>query len=155
MRGAKKWRNPPVQPRFGGDNLRVFPQRTRCRFGELSQKWKESLTMQLFLISKAKDMMRYLRSGVLPGLVFLTMANPASALDPNMRITQYRHTAWRVQDGAFASAPNFDRADGQRLHLDWQRFRPVEIRWRSLQSLVTSSGQRSVRRHHLFVARFL
>ena len=31
---------------------------------------------------------------------------PADALDPNVRLTQYRHTAWRVQDGYFASAPN-------------------------------------------------
>jgi ligand-binding sensor domain-containing protein len=52
------------------------------------------------------DLMQSLRSGVISGLVFLTMTNPASALDPNMRITQYRHTAWRVQEGAFASPPN-------------------------------------------------
>ncbi len=26
-RGAKNWRNPPVQPRFGGQNLRVFLKR--------------------------------------------------------------------------------------------------------------------------------
>jgi ligand-binding sensor domain-containing protein len=50
-------------------------------------------------------MMRYLRGGVIPGLVLLSIANLASALDPNMRITQYRHTAWRLQEGAFASAP--------------------------------------------------
>ena len=31
---------------------------------------------------------------------------PAAALDPNTRITQYFHSAWRVQDGAFESAPN-------------------------------------------------
>ena len=31
---------------------------------------------------------------------------PATALDPKVRLTQYRHTAWRVQDGYFASAPN-------------------------------------------------
>jgi signal transduction histidine kinase/ligand-binding sensor domain-containing protein len=47
-----------------------------------------------------------LRSAVIPGLVLLSIANPASALDSNMRISQYRHTAWRVQEGAFASAPN-------------------------------------------------
>src|SRR5580704_7998716 len=51
-------------------------------------------------------MMWYLRSGVIPGLVLLSIANPASALDPNLRITQYRHAAWRLQEGAFASAPN-------------------------------------------------
>lgn len=31
---------------------------------------------------------------------------PVSALDPTVRLTQYRHTAWRVQDGHFASAPH-------------------------------------------------
>ena len=30
---------------------------------------------------------------------------PATALDPHTRITQYFHTAWRVQDGAFDAAP--------------------------------------------------
>src|SRR5262249_31089869 len=33
------------------------------------------------------------------------VARPASALEPKTRIAQYRHTAWRVQDGAFESAP--------------------------------------------------
>src|SRR5271154_3586311 len=56
--------------------------------------------------SKATDMMRYLRSCVIPSLILLSAASPASALDPNLRITQYRHTAWRLQEGAFASAPN-------------------------------------------------
>lgn len=30
----------------------------------------------------------------------------ANALDPGTRISQYAHTAWRVQDGAFSGAPN-------------------------------------------------
>jgi ligand-binding sensor domain-containing protein len=30
----------------------------------------------------------------------------AHALDPSKRISQYAHTAWRVQDGAFSGAPN-------------------------------------------------
>jgi ligand-binding sensor domain-containing protein len=29
---------------------------------------------------------------------------PATALDPHTRITQYFHTAWRAQDGAFGAA---------------------------------------------------
>ena len=33
-------------------------------------------------------------------------ASPAIALDPQFHITQYRHTAWRVQEGAFDAAPN-------------------------------------------------
>src|SRR5580658_6318861 len=39
-------------------------------------------------------------------ITFVLTALPATALDPNTRITQYWHTAWRVQDGAFESAPN-------------------------------------------------
>src|SRR5215470_4991312 len=34
------------------------------------------------------------------------VTRPASALEPKARIAQYRHTAWRVQGGAFESAPN-------------------------------------------------
>jgi signal transduction histidine kinase/ligand-binding sensor domain-containing protein len=39
-------------------------------------------------------------------LALLVSVRPASALDPRTRITQYFHTAWRVQDGAFEAAPN-------------------------------------------------
>jgi len=31
---------------------------------------------------------------------------PASALDPSRRISQYAHSAWRTQDGAFPGTPN-------------------------------------------------
>src|SRR5262245_5582528 len=31
---------------------------------------------------------------------------PAVALDAKARITQYRHSAWRVQEGAFESDPS-------------------------------------------------
>src|SRR5579862_8233691 len=33
-------------------------------------------------------------------------AGPAFALDPAMRISQYAHTAWRMQDGVFGGAPH-------------------------------------------------
>ena len=51
-------------------------------------------------------MMRRVQNVVIPCLVLLSSASPALAVDPNTRITQYRHTAWRLQEGAFASAPN-------------------------------------------------
>jgi signal transduction histidine kinase/ligand-binding sensor domain-containing protein len=38
-------------------------------------------------------------------ILFLT-ANSANAVDPNRRISQYGHTAWRLQDGVFNSTPN-------------------------------------------------
>jgi PAS domain S-box-containing protein len=38
---------------------------------------------------------------------WLPVAPPrALALDPDLRISQYAHTAWRVRDGAFAGAPD-------------------------------------------------
>lgn len=39
-------------------------------------------------------------------IALVLVAQAAAALDPAVRITQYRHTAWRVQEGAFESAPN-------------------------------------------------
>ena len=36
----------------------------------------------------------------------LLASSPASGLDSTLRLTQYRRTAWRVQDGSFAAAPN-------------------------------------------------
>lgn len=38
-------------------------------------------------------------------LLFFT-TNSANAVDPNRRISQYGHTAWRMQDGVFNSIPN-------------------------------------------------
>jgi hypothetical protein len=31
---------------------------------------------------------------------------PAAAVDPERRISQYGHTAWRIQDGFFNGRPN-------------------------------------------------
>ena len=36
----------------------------------------------------------------------LLAVSPLVALDPNKHLSQYTHTAWRIQDGAFAGAPN-------------------------------------------------
>src|ERR1700721_3681914 len=33
-------------------------------------------------------------------------AGPAAALDPAMRISQYAHAAWRMQDGVFGGVPH-------------------------------------------------
>ena len=50
--------------------------------------------------------MRIRISIALASFAFFLAAIPADALDPKTHITQYRHTAWRVQEGAFESAPN-------------------------------------------------
>ena len=42
---------------------------------------------------------------VLASLVLVALPR-ALALDPDRRISQYRHTAWRVRDGAFAGTPS-------------------------------------------------
>jgi signal transduction histidine kinase/ligand-binding sensor domain-containing protein len=67
-------------------------------------------------------------------IIFVVAARPAFALDPRERITQYRHTAWRVQEGAFESAANAiaQTADGYiwiatdtgLVRFDGVRFRP-------------------------------
>jgi len=38
-------------------------------------------------------------------LLLLATASPLLAVDPNRRISQYSHAAWRVQDGAFKGTP--------------------------------------------------
>jgi signal transduction histidine kinase/ligand-binding sensor domain-containing protein len=50
--------------------------------------------------------MRIRISIALASFAFVLATVPATALDPKTHITQYRHTAWRVQEGAFESAPN-------------------------------------------------
>jgi signal transduction histidine kinase/ligand-binding sensor domain-containing protein len=39
-------------------------------------------------------------------LLLLFLATSASAVDPSKHISQYSHTAWRIQDGIFSGAPN-------------------------------------------------
>ena len=50
--------------------------------------------------------MRIRQSIVIAVVATVLVPAPATALDPKVRLTQYHHTAWRVQDGYFASAPN-------------------------------------------------
>ncbi len=59
--------------------------------------------------------MRILRSGRIEGsflsasrlcLYVVILCVPAIALDPSRQISQYAHTAWRVQDGVFGGAPH-------------------------------------------------
>ena len=39
-------------------------------------------------------------------LVFFFFTRPVEALDTSRQISQYGHTAWRIEDGVFAGAPN-------------------------------------------------
>src|ERR1700679_2122581 len=47
-------------------------------------------------------------------LALVYWMGPAFALDPVMRISQYAHTAWHMQDGVFGGAPHAitETADG-------------------------------------------
>lgn len=56
----------------------------------------------------------WIRTIAVAAMTFVLATRPATALDSKARITQYRHTAWRVQEGAFESAPNVitQTADG-------------------------------------------
>ena len=53
------------------------------------------------LITKSK-FPRLVRVVARWGLVFLCATSVANALDPNRKISQYGHTAWRIEDGAVA-----------------------------------------------------
>src|SRR6202142_1437319 len=37
---------------------------------------------------------------------FLFTISPMGALDPSRQLSQYGHTAWRIEDGVFAGSPN-------------------------------------------------
>jgi signal transduction histidine kinase/ligand-binding sensor domain-containing protein len=68
-------------------------------------------------------------------LSFLFAVSSVWAVDPNRHISQYRHTAWRVQDGIFSGTPNAitQTQDGYLwigttsglLHFDGVRFVPA------------------------------
>jgi ligand-binding sensor domain-containing protein len=49
----------------------------------------------------------YIPRKIRDGIVwFLFAVSPLAALDPSKHLSQYAHTAWRIQDGDFAGAPN-------------------------------------------------
>src|SRR5271168_2470244 len=54
--------------------------------------------------SKARDI-HFLRSFLVCVLSLWLTLSAAQALDPNKRLTQYAHTAWRIQDGFLPNAP--------------------------------------------------
>jgi PAS domain S-box-containing protein len=63
--------------------------------------------------STKSDQCHLLRSVVLLVFVFLCAISAANALDPNRKISQYGHTAWRIEDGAISSGSTIAQtADG-------------------------------------------
>lgn len=58
-------------------------------------------------IKSSRDADRRRAATVLFGLLFvLVCASPAHGIDPSSHLTQYAHTSWRVQDGAFRGSPS-------------------------------------------------
>jgi hypothetical protein len=47
-----------------------------------------------------------LRMFLLYFVFFLFAISPVGALDTSRQISQYGHTAWRIEDGVFAGTPN-------------------------------------------------
>jgi signal transduction histidine kinase/ligand-binding sensor domain-containing protein len=124
------------------------PTQSRSRFAEGC--WKSSRDRSLkkttgcsltiltdrssVLRSKVK---RIMRQGICLGLLLVGISVPAWAVDPDKRLSQYAHTAWRVQDGFFKGSPRHivQTRDGylwlatmsELLRFDGVRFVP----WRS------------------------
>jgi PAS domain S-box-containing protein len=57
------------------------------------------------LIVRTRARRVFVLGTVLASLLLIALP-PACALDPDRRISQYAHTAWRVRDGAFAGTPS-------------------------------------------------
>src|SRR4030095_1360460 len=57
------------------------------------------------LVTWAKELF-FTRSNLFCLLTLLLTAGSASAIDPYRRISQYGHSAWRMQDGLFNGSPN-------------------------------------------------
>ena len=55
--------------------------------------------------AKGETLTTQLRLPLLWLLISLFLSRPARAVDPNNHISQYAHTAWRVQDGIFEGTP--------------------------------------------------
>src|ERR1700691_3108072 len=53
-----------------------------------------------------KGLFRFFLSALKVWLPTLLFCVSAMALDPSRRISQYAHTAWRIQDGAFSGTPH-------------------------------------------------
>ncbi len=90
-------------------------------------------------------------------LSYLTLvANPAHALDPNKRVTQYLHTSWRIQDGSIPKGMHSitQTADGflwlsastsEIYRFDGVRFLPrtITVNGKTISSVTRVYGDRS------------
>src|SRR6202795_1985039 len=65
----------------------------------------DSTLSRAMCASRARDF-HVLRSFLVCVLSLWLTLSSAQALDPNKRLTQYAHTAWRIQDGFFPNTPS-------------------------------------------------
>jgi hypothetical protein len=96
-------------------------------------------------------------------LVFFFFTRPVDALDTSRQISQYGHTAWRIEDGVFAGAPNamaqttdgylwigtqsgLMRFDGVRF-VSWRPPEGNELPSSRINSLLGSAGWKPVDRN--------
>ncbi|MGA9861144.1 MAG: two-component regulator propeller domain-containing protein [Terriglobales bacterium] len=70
---------------------------------------KKSRPTQTYLLQRGAFALRAIKRCCFPALLVWSFAvsctAPAGALDPNRQISQYAHTAWRIQDGFFSGTP--------------------------------------------------
>ena len=79
--------------------------------------------------------MNLARSVVISSVLFLLTICLARALDPTHRISQYGHTAWRIQDGYFAGqALSITQTTDGYLWVGTEAGL-LQIRWRPVRSL--------------------
>jgi signal transduction histidine kinase/ligand-binding sensor domain-containing protein len=77
-------------------------------------RWEKSVTQRRFPIAIHAEKGRAVRWLTFPAIFFLLCVPWLTALDPALRISQYGHTAWRIQDGVFNGSPSVitQTADG-------------------------------------------
>ena len=85
---------------------------------------------------KAIHNARLLNLSLSRGFVLLVvMAATAWAVDANRQITQYAHTAWRIQDGFFERRAKRNCSDYGWLSMDWNEDWTHAFRWRPIRSM--------------------
>ena len=67
-------------------------------------------------------------------LLFLFAVSSLWAVDPARHISQYAHTAWRIQDGVF-NGSHMRYTNHGRISVDWNASRLAALRWGSIRSV--------------------
>jgi len=81
--------------------------RTAERLSALSAYWgKEKVVPRALAAAMGEDRSGVARIVALFAIFLVSSVARIVALDPTIQISQYGHSSWRVQDGAFRGAPN-------------------------------------------------